>query len=219
MPSEDEVQGNLNLASAADGLVHVAQTSGAVVAARVRASAGCGQRRRTDRGEAVVILVLRNVVDGHVEAGRVSDVENVKAELQVHPLGDAGVLHKRNVHPPLPGLAKNIALPGGEVRFVRIVGRNGATQSAGGQQRNGEASGIERGKTGSCTAVSGYGVLWGASRSEGHDRVGNAVRNAVEDAADRAAIVDHTEGLAALINGERFDGPAIGEPALDRSRV
>ena len=105
----------LNLASAADGLVHVAQTSGAVVAARVRASAGCGQCRRSNRGEAVVILVLRNVVDGHIDAGSVGDVENVKAELQVHPLSDAGVLHQRNVHAPLPGLAKNIALSGGEV--------------------------------------------------------------------------------------------------------
>ena len=82
MPSEDEVQGKLNLASATNGFVHVAQTIRAVVEASVRPAAGCGQRRRTDRGEAVVILVLRNVVDGHVEAGRVGDVENVKAELR-----------------------------------------------------------------------------------------------------------------------------------------
>jgi hypothetical protein len=63
--------------------------------------------------------------DGHIDAGSVGDVENVKAELQVHPLSDAGVVHERNVHAPLPGLAKNIALSGGEVGFVGIVGRNG----------------------------------------------------------------------------------------------
>jgi hypothetical protein len=93
------------------------------LAARVRASAGCGQCRCSNRGGAVVILVLRNVVDGHIEAGSVGDVENVKAELQVHPLSDLGVLHERNVHAPLPGLAKNIALSGGEVGFVGIVER------------------------------------------------------------------------------------------------
>jgi hypothetical protein len=44
----------------------------------------------------------------------------------------------------------NIALSGGEVSFVGIVGRNGTPQGVGRQQRNGEASGVQRGETGSC---------------------------------------------------------------------
>src|SRR4029077_11262271 len=60
--SEDEVKRELNLASAADSLVHVAQTIRAAVEARVRASAGCGQCRCSNRGEAVVDTDSRNVV-------------------------------------------------------------------------------------------------------------------------------------------------------------
>ena len=67
-PSEDEVKRELNLASAADSLVHVAQTIRAVVEARVRASAGCRQCRCSNRGEAVADTVLRNVVERSVRA-------------------------------------------------------------------------------------------------------------------------------------------------------
>ena len=39
---------------------------------------------------------------------------------------------------------------------------------------------------------------------------------AVEDAADRARVVDDAVGLAALQDGEALKGPAIGQPALPR---
>jgi hypothetical protein len=105
----------LNLARAADCLVNVSQTERTVIETRVRTAAGRGQCGCSNRGKPVVILVLCHVVDGNIEAGSVGDVENVKAELQVHALGDGGVFHKRDVHPPLPGLPEDIALSGGEI--------------------------------------------------------------------------------------------------------
>jgi len=76
----------LNLACAADGFVHVTQAEGAIVeTVDLIRSAASGEQDRCARlgvRKAVVILILRDVVDGHVEAGCIGDIENVEAEFQ-----------------------------------------------------------------------------------------------------------------------------------------
>ena len=89
---------HLNLARAADGLVHDAQAKRAVVETIVRGvRAAVGQRRRPLHGRVVVILVLRNVIERKVEAGSVGQVKDIEGVLQHHTLGDIGVLHDGEV--------------------------------------------------------------------------------------------------------------------------
>jgi len=96
-------------------------------------------RGRAHNGEAIVELVLTDVVDRNVEAGRVGYVENVKTELNTDTFGEFGQFHDGNVHALLPGLPENIALTGREIGFERITGRNRAIQVARVEQWNREA--------------------------------------------------------------------------------
>ncbi len=59
------------------------------------------------------------------------------------------------------------------------------------------------------------GILRSAARSQRHDGVGNAVADAIVDAADSAAEVDDAIGLTALQDGEADQRPAVGEIACD----
>src|SRR5208337_3779097 len=97
--SEVEAQSHLNLARAADGFVDVAQAKRAVVEVvdLICGAASGGLNRGSRDRKSIVILVLRYVVDGYIEAGGVGHVEHVKAELQVRAFGDVGVLDEGNV--------------------------------------------------------------------------------------------------------------------------
>ena len=74
---------HLNLPRAANGLVDVAQSEGAIVKAAglVRSSAAgrqdCGPLGR----KSVIELILVDVIEGNVKAGSIGDVENVETEL------------------------------------------------------------------------------------------------------------------------------------------
>ena len=64
---EQQAELHLDLPRAADGVRCYAKAERAVVKARVARIAG-GQDRRTGDREAVIVLVLRYLVAGHVEA-------------------------------------------------------------------------------------------------------------------------------------------------------
>src|SRR5208283_608225 len=162
---EGEAQSQLNLASASDGLVDVAQAKRAVVETVdliACAASGWHDGRPCYRSRSIV-LVLRNIIDGNIKAGSVGDVENVEAELQVGPFSDVGVLDEGNVHASLPRLPENIALASGEIGFVRIVHGNGAIQGTWLQDGNSEAIDVERRKAWGRTGVSRHGTFRGAT--------------------------------------------------------
>ena len=168
---EGEAQGHLDLAGAADGFVDFAQTKRAIVEA-IGWSIGVAARRQNlarGRGqrEAVVILVLGDVVDRDVEAGGVEDVEHLKRVLEHEAFIELGELHNGNVHPLLPGLSEDVALAGGEAGFKGIVHRDGAAQSARRENWKREAGRIE------CVTVdavlSGERGLWRAAGSQRDD--------------------------------------------------
>src|ERR1700758_854328 len=107
---EDNPDAHLNLARAADGLVHRTQAGGNVVeAAEADIVTRCRRRRRTHHGELVVKLILGNVIDGNVEAGGIGDIEDLQSVLQRNAFRDLGVFHNREVETLLPGLAENVA--------------------------------------------------------------------------------------------------------------
>jgi hypothetical protein len=54
------------------------------------------------------------------------------------------------------------------------------------------------------------------ARGQWDDRVGDAVRNAVIQAANRATAVNHAEGLSALVDADTLQSPTIREFALNR---
>src|ERR1700688_4487760 len=133
---EFEFQRHLNLARAADGFVHRSQAGGRVVKA---AGTARGKRRRAHYWELVIELILRNVVDGDIEAGGVGHVEDIEAVLQSESLGELSELYERNVGTLLPGLAEDIALTRGEVGLEGVSRGDGAAQVARIQQGQSEA--------------------------------------------------------------------------------
>ena len=106
---------HLNLPRAANSLVDVAQSKGAIVkaASLVLGAAGGRQRCGSLRRKSVVILILVDAVNGDVKAGRVGDVETVEAKLQRRALRQPGGFNQRDVQALLPRLPENIALSGG----------------------------------------------------------------------------------------------------------
>ena len=72
--------------------------------------------------ETVVVLVLRDLVARHVEAGGVGEVEDIEGVLEGVTFGDLGQFHERGIRALLEGLAEDVALAGGEVGFIGIVG-------------------------------------------------------------------------------------------------
>ena len=127
----------MNLPGASNRLIHDPQ------------AARCwrGIKIRTVDGEIVEKQVLRDVVDGDVEARRICEVEDLEAELEGSLLGQLRELHQREVGPFLPGLAEDVALTGGEIGFVSVARRNRTTQIARTQEWQGETSGIQRRRT------------------------------------------------------------------------
>src|SRR5580658_9452154 len=87
-------QRHLNLAWAADGFIDGAQGRGTVVETRVTRATTCGQRWRPLHRELVVELILRDVIDGDIKAGRIGDVEDVEAVFQHDSLRKRGQLRK-----------------------------------------------------------------------------------------------------------------------------
>ncbi len=71
-----------------------------------------------------------------------------------------------------------------------------------GEKRQGETIRLQCGKACGGATVTGNSVLRRAARSQRNDGIGDTVVHTVEDAADRAAVVDDTVWLAALENGE-----------------
>jgi hypothetical protein len=129
---EGEAERHLNLSRTPNRLVHDPQTaeSGTCIEAQVglaKIAAIRSLRRRTGRWEIVEEQVLRDVVDRNVEARSICEVEDLEAEFEGGSLGQLRELHQRDVGPLLPGLAKDVALAGGEVGFVRVAGRNRAS--------------------------------------------------------------------------------------------
>ena len=114
---EGEAERHLNLSRASDRLVHDTQ------------AARCwrGIKIRTVNREIVEKQVLRDVIDGDVEARCIGEVEDLEAELEGSPLGQLRELHKREVGPFLPGLAEDVALTGGEIGFVSVARGNRTT--------------------------------------------------------------------------------------------
>src|ERR1700675_453905 len=84
---ERQTQRHLDLAGAADGFVDDAET----------AEGWRNERRDAVEREVVEGDVLRDVVDGDIEAGRVGDVENVKGEFKAHALGELSLLNEGDI--------------------------------------------------------------------------------------------------------------------------
>ena len=129
-------------------------------------------------------------------------------------LGDLSHLHEFDVSSPLPRLAEDITLAVvDEVRLVGVVGRNSAIQGARGQQWQPEAVGIKRRNPGGSSGSPGNSLLWRAAR-ERNDRIRDAIVDAVENAADRAGVINHAVRLAALDDGQARNRPSIPHLAL-----
>src|SRR5208282_6216278 len=124
MTLKHDSQGHLNLARAADGFVYRAQRRGTVVESRRRilSSATSGQRRRPHYRELVVVLVLRDVIDGNIKAGRIGQVEDLQAVIQRVAFRNEGFLYERNVGDPLPALPEDVAQAVREVGLESVVG-------------------------------------------------------------------------------------------------
>jgi len=193
----------LDLAGAADGFVDDADA-----AQRWR-----GIERGAVDWEIVEVQVLGDVVDGNIEAGSVSEIEDFEGVLHGDALGDLGHFDDGEVGAALPGLAENVALAGGVSGFEGVASGDGAAEIAGIEKRDRKAIGIEGWLAGICSAGAGIGIGGRAARGQGDDRIGDAVAGAVVDAANRAGVVDDAIGLAALDDGQTCDGPAVGEAA------
>ena len=81
---ENEPQRHLDLPWAADGFVDGTQGTRTVIETRGRILSGATgwQWRSSSHGKLVVELILRDVVDGDIETGRIGHVENIEAVLQ-----------------------------------------------------------------------------------------------------------------------------------------
>ena len=129
---ERKAQGHLDLPRASNCFCYLPQTTGTVVeiagwpgsaatgAARRRRWSGC----RTYLRKLAVGQVLRDVIDGDVEAGCVRHVKNVKGVLQRKPLRQSGYLRNRDIRVSLPRLTEDVALARGEICFVVVTGSN-----------------------------------------------------------------------------------------------
>ena len=120
----------------------------------------------------------------------------------------------------MPGLPEDVALAVGEVGLESIAGGNCASESILVEQRKSEASGVEGGLVGIVVSVGAgvtrAGTFGSTAGSQRHDGIGDAIVNAVEDAAHGAGIVDHAVGLSALENGAPVKAPSVGQFALQR---
>src|SRR5450755_2691937 len=129
--SESEPQRHLNLPRTADGLVGYAQSGGRIVEAAVRDVATiCRQWRCSNHRKLIVELVLRNIVDGNVEARGIRQVENVQAVFQRVTLGELSNFDEGNVSALLPCLPEDVALSSCKVGLERVIRRNGSAQIA-----------------------------------------------------------------------------------------
>ena len=147
---EREVQGHLNLPGTANGLIHLPEAKGRVV------------ERLTLRGEIVVVLVLRNIIDRNVETGGIGDVENVQSVFQRNPLRDFQVLDQRYVGTLLPDLTKDVALARGKVSLKGVAGSNCPTQGAGLKQGQSETRRLKRRRC-ARTGGAGHRIVGGAT--------------------------------------------------------
>jgi len=89
---EIQMQGHLDLAWAADGVLDDAQAGGAAIEVvdRFRSAATGGQHgaQRPFGWEGIVSGVLRDLVAGDIETGGVGEVEDVEGVLHVVPVAD-----------------------------------------------------------------------------------------------------------------------------------
>src|SRR5579862_53159 len=100
-----------------------------------------------------------------------------------------------------------------EVSFVRVVGGNCSVQIARIKQIDPETVGVECGKTGNCSGSTREGFFRGAAGKR-NNGIGDAVVDAVKNAADRTGIIDDAIWLAALNHGQTGKSPSIGELAF-----
>ena len=186
--SESQVQRHLNLARAAYRFIDDAQAtqSRTGIQSLIRAVAACRPCRLAVDREVVEEEILRDIVDGDVEAGGVGKVEDLEAELGADAFGDLRGLHQGDVGSLLPGLPENIALAGGEVGLIDITRWNRPIEIARIQERQSEASGVQRAKARSRPAVAGERVRRRAIACQRDNRIGDAVGSPIEDAADRS---------------------------------
>ena len=165
---------------------------------------------------------MRHSVAGNVEAGGVGQVIDIEGVLEAKPLAERRNLDQRGIGAFLEGLAEDIALAGGEAGFEGIGCGDGAAQPAGREQRQSEAVGLQ-GRLPSarspCTGGVSHCVLGRAARRQRHDRVGDAIRGRVVDAADGAGVIDDAIRLAALQHGIADQRPAVGDLAFERVLV
>ena len=87
---EGQAESHLDLPRAADSLGDEAEAKGLIV------------KRLPQRGKTVEVFVLGDVVAGDIKAGRVGDVEDVKAELESETLGNLSELANGEVGALLP---------------------------------------------------------------------------------------------------------------------
>jgi len=129
---EVEVQGHLDLARRADGVLHDTETGRAVIKTagqRVRCATPCGLRSRSggDRnGNVVEALVLIHIILRNVEAGGVGEVIGFEGVAKDVMLVDGQFLNQRRVGALLPGLAEDITFTGDKAGFKVVSLRNAA---------------------------------------------------------------------------------------------
>jgi hypothetical protein len=215
--SEVQMQRHLNLACAADGVLGDAKTRRAVKEAIVGAvridwqllvGACLCNSARADSWQ-------RNIVEAWFwftlfcgTSKLVVLVRLYTSKFVVHLYWSwmRQILGQRSIGAALPGLAEDVALAGGEVGFKGIA--VGHAHGPHWNQREREATGLQG------RPCVGRRVVEGAVRAgqrvfaraaggvvQRHDRVGDAVEGAVEDAADGARVVDDAVRLAALDDG------------------
>ena len=103
-------------------------------------------------------------------------------------------------------------MPGGEIRFIAVIRWNASVQGARRERWKCETRGLERGEAtalSECAGRAGLRALWCASRSQGNDRVGDAIRDTIKDTADSSRVINDGVRLPALQNGEPLKRPAI----------
>ncbi len=127
---EDEMEGHLYLAWAADGVGGDAQTGCAVIEAGVCVRARGWQYRCSDDRGLIVILVLIDLVARDVKTGGVAQVEDVEGVFEVIALSKFGRFDKGYVGASLRTLAEYVPLAFREVRFIGVgVGVIGAIRN------------------------------------------------------------------------------------------
>ena len=216
---ERQLQRHLHLPRTPNRLIHHSQPLWTIIKSNVRSVIGIRiardrrKRGRSLKGESIEVFVLRHVINRQVEARRIRYVKNFEAVFQVEAVTELRIFYKRYVQPPLPGLHEDIALSGRKGRFVWIIGGDCSVQRSRRQQRNREALRPQR-RLGPRANRAGYRGLRRAPVPQWHDRIRNAVRNTVKNAPHRSTVIDHAERLAALVNSQSLNLPAIRDFAL-----